>query len=297
VEALAAALLVPSRSGSKAVSVEAQVEQSMTRPLISCLTVALASAERFEFLRRSIASYQKQSYPDRELVVVVNGGDEESRRRIQHHVSALNDPSIHVVDIRGTLSLGALRNESVRCSNGSIICQWDDDDLYHPQRLQYQYDAMSSSDSDAVLLRDVMQLFADSRQIYCTNWHATELGAFPASLMCRKASGILYPEIGREASLGEDTAVGRQLLAGGHVHILEELPHLYVYVTHGYNTCSLEHHRMLSRELSISRGLLSRREAALREGLKDIDFGPGGIVVQGSNGAAFTLNGPAHGAA
>jgi glycosyltransferase involved in cell wall biosynthesis len=271
------------------------VEQDMTQPLISCLTVALATVERFAFLRRSIASYQRQSYPNRELVVVLNGGDEDTRRCIQQHVGTLEDPSIRVVDIRGVLSLGELRNESVRCSNGSIICQWDDDDLYHPQRLQYQYETLNSSGGDAVFLRDVMQLFTESRQIYYTNWHATELGAFPASLMCRRASKILYPEIGEEAKLGEDTAVARQLLAGGHVHILRELPHLYIYVTHRHNTCSVEHHRMLSHELSISRGLLLRRETALREGLKDIDFGLGGIVVQGSNGAAFTLNGPPHG--
>jgi glycosyltransferase involved in cell wall biosynthesis len=266
----------------------------MTQPLISCLTVSLPAVERFALLQRSITSYQRQQYPNRELVLVLNGGDAVSHRRIQHHVATLGDPSIRVIEVPETRPLGALRNKSVHCANGSIICQWDDDDLYHPLRLQYQYQALSSSESDAVFLRDVMQLFTDSRHLYCTNWHATELGAFPGSLMCKKMSGVLYPEVGSAASLGEDTVIGRQLLAQGRVHILRELPHLYVYVTHGHNTWPKEHHRMLSRELSLSRGLLLRREVALREGLRDIDFGPGAIIVQGSNGAAFVLSNAAH---
>ena len=55
-----------------------------------------------------------------------------------------------------------------------------------------------------------------------------------------------------------------------------------------------QHHRMLARELAISKALLRRREAQLRAGLAPFDFGPGAVPVQGYNGLAFTLNdGPA----
>ena len=58
---------------------------------------------------------------------------------------------------------------------------------------------------------------------------------------------------------------------------------------HGANTWNDAHHRMLARELSLSKALLARREAALSAGLAPIDFGPGPVVVNGYNGAAFTL--------
>jgi hypothetical protein len=46
---------------------------------------------------------------------------------------------------------------------------------------------------------------------------------------------------------------------------------------------------LLTRRLGISRALLLRREAEIREGLRPLDFGPEDITVEGYNGAAFTL--------
>jgi hypothetical protein len=67
------------------------------------------------------------------------------------------------------------------------------------------------------------------------------------------------------------------------------VPHLYVYVSHGENSYGNDHHEMLAARLGISRALLLRREAQLREGLRPFDFGPGDVTVQGYNGPAFTL--------
>jgi len=262
----------------------------MSPPLISCLLVTLATAERFAFLARAIRCYQQQTYSDRELVLISNGGEEAARSRIRAHVAALGDPGIRLFEIPGCLSLGAVRNESMRRAEGSIVCQWDDDDLHHPQRLQRQYEALVGADSRAVFLRENMHFFAVTRDLYLTNWHATELGCHPGTLMCWRSPEIVYPEAGAEAKLGEDTAFGRKLATAARITTLSGSPHLYVYVCHGSNTWPRDHHHMLKRELSISSGLLLRRETALCEGLRDIDFGPGAITVQGSNGAAFALD-------
>ena len=48
---------------------------------------------------------------------------------------------------------------------------------------------------------------------------------------------------------------------------------------------------MLVRELAISRTLLARREAELRERLRAFDFGPGAVTVCGYNGVAFAIEG------
>jgi glycosyltransferase involved in cell wall biosynthesis len=264
----------------------------MANPLISCLMVTLPSAERFGLFQRSTASFQRQTYLDRELVVIANGGDDTYRQCMRDHVAALGDASIRWIDIPGMLPLGALRNKSLQWARGSIVCQWDDDDLYHPQRLELQYQALSASENEAVFLRDVMQLFTASRYLYWTNWHATPVGAFPGSLMCHTSALLSYPETGAVAKLGEDSVVASELLARGRVCILGEVPHLYIYVTHGSNSWPEEHHQTLRRELAVSKGFLRRHEAALRQGIGAIDFGPGPIAVHGSNGAAFVLDNP-----
>ncbi len=259
----------------------------MKEPLISCLAVTLPVSERFAFLTRSIRDYQRQTHRNRELVLVLNGGEPAVARRIREYVTALRDSAIRVVEPPGSLPLGALRNISLEVARGGIVCQWDDDDLYHPERLACQFQALQ--DGDAVFLREVMQFYPEERTLYCANWHSTEAGAFPGSLMCRLSGGVHYPETGNEARLGEDTAVARDLLATGQVTLLGGFPHLYVYVSHGRNSWPDAHHRMLASKLALSRGLLLRRETALREGLAEIDFGPGEVAVQGFNGTAFTL--------
>jgi hypothetical protein len=78
-----------------------------------------------------------------------------------------------------------------------------------------------------------------------------------------------------------------RLRAGREVFRQAMEPHLYVYVTHGANSSPSDHHARLAGELSISRGLLQRRETLLREGLRP--FGLDGVGVEGPNGRAFTL--------
>ena len=87
------------------------------------------------------------------------------------------------------------------------------------------------------------------------------------------------------------TAAFRQLsdlIARGRVGYLAGQAHLYVYVSHGDNLWNNEHHRMLADKLSISRALLQRREAQLREGMAVHDLGRS-ITALGNNGPAFEL--------
>jgi glycosyltransferase involved in cell wall biosynthesis len=260
----------------------------MSAVLVSCLLVTLPVAERFPMLVRSIEGFRRQTHPDRELILVLNGGDDASGRRIRDHVAGLADPSIRIVEVPGVRPLGALRNASLAHARGDILCQWDDDDLYHPERLARQLDALGAA--DAVFLREVMQFYPHERTLSCTNWHATEVKAFPGSLMCRAATGIRYPETGSEARLGEDSVVARFLSERCRVEILGGAPHLYVYVSHGRNSWPDAHHRMLAGQLALSRGLLLRRETELRAGLAAFDLGPDDVTVHGYNGAAFSLS-------
>jgi len=264
--------------------------RKMNAVMVSCLQVTWPVPQRFGYFQRSLAAYCRQSHANRELVIVLDQGDAGTHTAIASYVSSLGRDDIRIVEPRGKRSLGALRNISCENARGDVLCQWDDDDFHHPQRVEQELKALVESGSASVHLEEVMQFFPDSRTLYCTNWCATESRGLPGTLMCMQYVPIRYPETGSESQLGEDSAVSLQLQRHGSFHVLTGVPHLYVYVSHGGNLCTDEHHRMLVRELSLSKGLLRRREAQLREGLRPFDFGPGDVTVQGYNGPAFTLD-------
>jgi glycosyltransferase involved in cell wall biosynthesis len=259
-------------------------------PLISCLMVTLPVRDRFAGLKQSIAGYLAQTHGRRELVVVLDGATPEpTTDKIRAHLATLGRDDIRILEVAGTQTLGALRNFSKASALGEVVCQWDDDDLHHPERLQRQLAALVRSGAEAVCLQEVMQFFPAERSLYCTNWRATEAKAHPGTLMRWSRSEALYPETGERARLGEDLDVVLQLQRRGAYDVLAGAPHLYVYVSHGGNSWNDGHHRMLADTLGLSRGLLSRREASLRQGLAPFNFGLGAVTVQGANGPAFVL--------
>ncbi len=240
-------------------------------------------------LKRSVAAYCAQTYENKELIVVTDG-PREAVDEIAAHLRSLGRDDTRLVRCDARLSLGALRNRSCDEASGELFCQWDDDDIYHPRRLEEQHAELVRRQAACLYLEDTLQFVAASRRLYWLNWHATEARAHPGTLLCRRSAQPRYPEMGEIAERGEDHVVCLELQRSSGFATLAGRPYLYVYVTHDVNKFPLEHHEMLARTLAISQGLLLRRERALRDGLVDLNFGPGEVVVQGSNGQAFTLN-------
>jgi len=258
-------------------------------PVISCLMVALPAASRLERLKRSVADYARQTWANRELVIVLNGGEPACAAAIRAHVATLRRDDIRVVEPAGDLPLGALRNISRAEAAGDLICQWDDDDLYHPKRLARQAQALLGVAAEAVCLEQVMQFFPAEGALYCDNFRGGREGCFPGSILAWRAAPITYPEAGEFARLGEDTAIVLEMRERGGLKTLGDQPHLYVYVSHGANSWDEAHHRAVPHWHAQSAALVRRREAQLREGLAPFAFGPGPITVHGRNEPAFTL--------
>ena len=101
---------------------------------------------------------------------------------------------------------------------------------------------------------------------------------------------VRYAESGEWSQIGEDSHFCEQIAARGQLVGLPDAPELMVYVSHGANTLADSFHAMLAERLGLSRALLLRREALIRETMATFDFGPGPVTVRGPNGAAFTLD-------
>ncbi|GGE11019.1 hypothetical protein GCM10011390_32590 [Aureimonas endophytica] len=245
--------------------------------------------ERLDLARRSIGHYLAQTLPDTELVLVANRGTPEMRAALAAHLEALGRADIRLDFAPDDLKLGALRNRSVALAAGEFVCQWDDDDWHHPDRLRRQHECLAAGAASACTLQDLMHYFPARRVLHLVNWHSTPAGGHPGTLFARRTAMRPYPEAGAAAARGEDLEVALAFREAGALAFLQGAPELYVYATHGTNTWDGEHHAMLANELAVSRGLLQRRESALRAGLAPFGFPAGTIELWGSNGLAFTL--------
>lgn len=196
-------------------------------PLISCLCV---SKHRAHLLRRSVACFLDQTWPNKELVLVYQSDDHATAAVVE---SMKDDARLRslCIDANAVPSLGALRNLSVAEARGEFIAQWDDDDWHGPARLAMQLDAMRKHDAPACVLTRTTLYDALGRRV----WVAGER-TWECTLVARRAAMPAFPDLQR----GEDTPVviqlrDRRMLLG------LDFPELYIYTFHGKNTWEFRH--------------------------------------------------------
>ncbi len=190
---------------------------------ISCLCVT-----RGLFVANAVEQFEKQLYPNRELVCVY-----------QDNLSTMDVARLRRVNavlIKGKTShtLGHLRQLALEAARGEFVCQWDDDDLYSPERLATMLGALRDQSADAAVLRRWYIDDVHARVMYLSserNWEGSAL------VRTSLARDIGYTSLCR----GEDSAFWRTLEARdvpvAHVHE----PRLYVYRVHGGNTWDRSH--------------------------------------------------------
>ncbi|CAO3411538.1 glycosyltransferase [Azospirillum largimobile] len=199
------------------------------RPLISCLMVTRG---RSGLPRFAIEGFARQTYPNRELVVVCDSPALPQDDPLERAIRDAACPTIRLIRVEaGGLTLGELRNIAVDRAAGRYVCQWDDDDLYDPCRLEMQQRVLAAAGAQACLLgRWMIWWPAENRlAVSCErDWEG--------SLLCEKAAMPRYPALRR----GEDTPVVEQLRRSARV-VRMDLPRLYTYVVHGGNTFTAPH--------------------------------------------------------
>jgi hypothetical protein len=97
-------------------------------PLVSCI---MPTANRRALVAQAIAYFQRQDYPNRELVIIDDGQD--SVEDLVGH-----DPDIRYERLPHVRTMGAKHNRACELARGEIVVHWDDDDWMAPWRLSYQ---------------------------------------------------------------------------------------------------------------------------------------------------------------
>jgi len=265
------------------------VPAAVKLPKISCLMVTL---DRLTLARQSIRSFAQQTYPNRELVIVTDG-TAAFRSALERYVQWLGLENVRFVLPGGPRrTLGALRNLAMEAASGELLCQWDDDDSNHPERLMVQAQHLLQNNAGASFFTDHLQLIEEKRALCWIDWaaHVETPGPdhlFPGSLMMRRAAPVRYPESGQYSRQGEDSVLLYDLHRHVDVKPLRGKGHLYLYRYHGRNTFSRDHHYNLSGFRCTKEELLHRHEL-LRDAAHFYAL-PSPCYVMAREGPAFVL--------
>jgi len=188
----------------------------------------MVTKNRLPMVRRAVRCFQNQSYRNRELVIVndADDGTEDYVKQLQdERVVYVRPPQIN-------FTLGELRNLSIRIAGGKYVTQWDDDDWYHPERIEIQLAALLESGSDMCLLERWTLAWPERNLFYYSKRRSWE-----GSMLAEKEKIGQYPPLRR----GEDTVLLNECVARKLRICAIDRPELYIYVVHGINTWDTEH--------------------------------------------------------
>lgn len=201
-------------------------------PVISCICVTRGKSA---MLKRAIECFTAQSYQQKELVIVYEDDDTKVIELVET-IEVKSDSDICLVCIKAVPKtvLGELRNIGVRAARGEFICQWDDDDWYHMNRLMEQYVELTKYGREGAVMTQWLVFDSVNRRAYISNARTWE-----GSILCRKP--LLENKSYEQKGIGEDTATIDYLVSIDCLHFMHNVPGLYIYVYHGSNTWNQDH--------------------------------------------------------
>ena len=231
--------------------------------MISCLMVTQSGRENQ--VTAAMECFARQTFEQKQLIVV-HDGPVAFDQFLRNLADDRPDLDIRIFAVETGHTLGALRNIAVQAADHPLVCQWDDDDLYHPERLAVQYQAMQRDRSDFCFLTDQLHLFSDQAYLFWDDWSQETYpgNLIEGTLMGSKEHLGRYPEIPR----GEDTELVHRLVTEGQkVTALGQHAWLYIYVYHGSNAWAADHHKAISWAKRLDGADLAERLDRLRQEL------------------------------
>jgi mannosyltransferase OCH1-like enzyme len=225
---------------------------SNNHPLISCLCVTKNS---YELVEQSIDCFLFQTYPNKELIILSESDNIDIISELINKYKIYNNIKFFKVPIIPKKTLGELRNISISLSNGEYIAQWDDDDIYHPDRLLEQFNMILKDSKGNVLYNNIIIYNKILNKACIFNNYA-----FDGSMLVHKQSltdVVEYPSINK----GEDSHVRNHLLNNRIIKPVI-LKSMYLYRFHNNNTWNMEHFEKLCNASTRLNGIYTRYIAA-----------------------------------
>lgn len=197
---------------------------------VSCLIV---TADRKELLKRSLHSYKNQTHQNKEVVVVDNGHE-----RVDDLLKDFNSDEVRYIRVEPSPDniLGDLRNISLEKATGDFLTCWDDDDWFHPERIEIELKTLKQGYDACCLTGNLFHI--DTEKFMDHPYRGALPNGSPSSIMHRRSSEIKYPSLRRE----EDTVYLDKWRDEKKYKSLDlSYSYLFVRVFHGTNVSGKKH--------------------------------------------------------
>ena len=198
-------------------------------PKVSCLMV---TADRIRFFKRALRSYLNQTYKNRELIILDDG--KEDLEPLLKDAPPGEVIYLKIPKTPGNL-LGHLRNMTLEKASGDFICQWDDDDWYHPSRIQTQVDVLLKGYDACCLSNTLMHI--DQEPFFHHPYVSYFRRGTPGSIMHHRNETIRYPAMRRS----EDDIYLMEWEKKRYFKLPRSYSHLFIRCFHGANTWDMKH--------------------------------------------------------
>ena len=128
-----------------AVGLEEQAQKLVARPSVS----ALVSTNRPHQLRHVLETFASQRACDKQLVLLAHGFTADWTS-LRSYAQELGIDNFVTLEAGTDLTLGECLNKLVNSAEGEVVTKMDDDDLYGPNYLSDQLNALNYSNADVV---------------------------------------------------------------------------------------------------------------------------------------------------
>jgi glycosyltransferase involved in cell wall biosynthesis len=180
-----------------------------------------------KFVQSAIVQFNMQIYENKELIIVYDAYTEEIQKLIQDYES--QTIQFHFSKTKKTL--GELRNQAMKHSRGEIFCQWDDDDIFSPDRISFFVTILLNSNAAACFLSRWIFWDIPKKRVSISDERPWE-----GSIFAWKRVNINYPSINKSEDFIAVSEICRN-----NVFALVDNPYTYIYCAHGDNTWNDEH--------------------------------------------------------
>lgn len=193
----------------------------------------MVTRDRSKLARRAIQCWAAQTWANRELVIV-DDGDEDYRSMLEEfRGERIRYERIPPEEGR---VLGGIRSLSLDRAEGDYCMQWDDDEWYHPDRIQVQLSQLEARKLGAIVLASTLMHLDDP--VFGNNPYRSALGrGIPGTILHRRTD-VRYPNLRKS----EDSIFLNDLRKTMPVGIATgEHAHLFIRCFHGANTWDKDH--------------------------------------------------------
>ncbi len=213
----------------------------------------MVTRNRVRLAERAVKCFTNQSWKNKELVILDDGA-EDYEPMLAPYRERLTIRYEKLPEVEGRF-LGELRNLAIDAAEGDYCAQWDDDDWYHPERIERQMAPLLQGSKACTCEWTLMHL--DQGNFLERPFRAKLSGGTSGTIIHKKIEGLRY----RNEEKGEDDFF-RDLFRdrGRYTAFGREASQLFIRCHHGDNTWDKAHflRRLRNTPLHLAQYLFAR---------------------------------------